>query len=381
MRAFDLFDGFIEMPQETAVTQVVGDTDSDVTVTLTAVDILGRAQRARTLISTAAERILANGADALEAYWPLVDTDGPFARSASIAVIQPDLRPRVTPGHETLVTASLTFGVVEGLPGDDGLRYPLWTQYLDGINTVGNRSLHPVTSINGFGLTSGAVLTVAVWAKLAATAGADDQNVLSIAENSLSPGPLMSIRRDTSTGSWMVLLTYNGVNFLSLYGPNAAVDTWTHFAVRVRTSPNLQEFWVDEAVSSNTAPGAFGTSQTFDLIEVGAPWGGSIAHVQVYLGDEDSYTHDEHLAQSQLIRQGLARQPGGDRINDLADYIGVPAGYRDIDPGVAIMRPANLAGRRPTDALNEAVTTEQGRLLVTGGGRLTFHDRRRLYNI
>jgi hypothetical protein len=367
-RAFDLFDGHIEAPVEMAVTQEVGDTDSDVTVMVAAVDLLGRLENGRTFISTLAEHILYHGGDDLVYYWPLDNLPPVVNQASGDATALRSLRvaPRQTPDP------SVESGAIVG--GDD---LPGCLRFGDGATGM--------VGLVGDAIGDGETLTIVAWLK------PDLSNVgslvLPISASIDETGPVdtcaLHVRFDDIAMTWTAFV--GGALFGSVASTIRVVDNKaTLLAIRYTPSTAGLELWVDDQAESTTLVGS--PPGTSELRMVSCPasqtppgYMGLMAHAQVYIGS--SWGHDEFLAQREVGIGGLAGQATGERVSTVANFAGVPAGRRDIDPGVTAMAQARLAGRKPTDLFAEAVATEQGRLIVSGDGRLTFHDRRRLYNI
>ena len=189
------------------------------------------------------------------------------------------------------------------------------------------------------------------------------------------------MKQDGAEGTWL-LDTFGSGMTGSCEGPIAASDRWTIIGIRWGDTPLVQELWVDDQQIVGT-PGGSVSGTTSEISHLYMPAGrfdGSIAHVQIYIGDEDAYTFDDFTAQRRVGLDGFDRQSTGDRINTVLDFAGWPAGRRDIDPGEAVMQPLQLAGKRPLEPLEEATETEQGRLFARAG-RVVFHDRRRVHDV
>lgn len=370
VRTFDLFDGYIEAPVESVVTQVVGDTDSDVTVMVAAVDLLGRLEAGRTFLSTLAEHIVYEGGTDLAAYWPMDSVTSILSQApgddSALYPFRYGPQPVADPAAELTTLA----------PGDD---LPTSMRFQDGH-----------TGLTGaLAITLGAddAITLVQWVQIdPATAGVFIQSFdITILETGPSAFPHLSIFYDAGSVWEAWLFSGGGLSGLITSTVPVVPDRPTLVGVRYQPSTATMELWVDDTVTSLGLAGA--APATSKIIETLVPAGatatggyqGLMAHAQIYVGTD--WGHEDFLAQREVGIGGMAGQSTGERVTAIADFAGVPAGRRDIDPGVTAMTRARLAGRKPTDLLTEAVTTEQGRLLMSGDGRLTFHDRRRLYNI
>lgn len=398
-RAFPLFDAFLEIPDNTIDYQVIGDPDANIAMTVTGVDCIARAASRRTFLSTLAAMILGTADDTgLVAYWPMVggrsttsvlaELGGP-ALSASTVVYDAS----VPAG--TLVSA----GTGAPLPGDDA--NPLHfapNQKSDGQAAAGVYFAAPGSYVNtGPTTVSGQALTVTLWFR--------GQQPSTIAvPNNFSTVPLLIVIRDGNTladvGSYEInwsgpaasgtltggvrLFTIGGAA-TTLSASNTDFPDQSAIMVSLQLYPatNTVSFWVNGTswpvtVGGSALPATL-RNTGLTVNELGKFFG-DIAHLQVRVHDPAAFTFADHLAQWQVGLYGLENQFTGARVGTIADWTGVPAFGRDIDPGVAAMSKVTLAGRTAGDAWAEAVATERGRLF-TRDGRLVFHDRRRVYNI
>lgn len=383
--AFDLFDGYIEIPENQIRTQVVGDTESDVTLTITGVDLVARNRNGRPFVSTLGEHIIHNGGSALVGYWPLNEAGGPDAQaSVGAPWTLTETQHLFGPGSGSDVpAASITYGSTAVAPADDATcitfdpalandaatEFDVW-RYLLGTRTT------PIT------LSSGQVVTVVCWTRwdrVIDAPGVGRSAIVAALENSADSGDIYAMI-DIDGGA----LEGQGGNQLDWFGlvtgPTFPLDHPVPVAVRVGFNPSTIELWVRGEVYTDTMTINTATTATFDQVRIGQGYPGSVSHVQVYVGAPSDWDHSDFLAQREMGLYGLERQSTGERINTIADYAGIPASARDIDPGCSVMSVARLAGKTAAEVWDEARDTEQGRLLAHGG-RLVFHDRTRIYNV
>jgi hypothetical protein len=382
---FDLHDGYLEIPENLVRTQEPNATDSDILLTVTGVDLVGRHRNSRVFVSTLGEHILLHGGSALVGYWPLNEANGPDVNAEvggpwTLTEVQHNFGPGSGPDASP---ASITYGSATVAPADDApavtfdpalandalTEFDVW-RYLLGTRT---------TSIT---LGPGQVVTVVCWTRWNRVIDAPSvSRVATIAAltNSSNPGDIyasIDLQGSTLQGQggnqadW-----FGGVN-----GPDFVLDHPVPVAVRVGFNPSTIELWVRGEVYTDTMTINSATNASFNQVQVGRGYPGAVSHVQVYVGAPDDWDHDDFLAQRDMGLFGLERQSTGERVNTVADYAGIPAAQRDIDPGESVMQVARLAGKTAAQAWDEARDTEQGRLFAHAG-RLTFHDRARIYNV
>lgn len=367
-QGFDLTDGYLQIPEVMIDYEVVGTSDNDILLTVSGVDLIGRRQSGRRFISTLAAHIKFNGGATLIHYWPCGDTALPPAAAvgnAATRIVGPEF---ATPASQA------------GPPGEDlsFLRFHPFNG--TDIPTV----TYAVADV-GITVSSGQTLAISAWVRNdpfpdpAPLGGGDYLFSLSDAAGQTA---LMAVDSQ-STGLYA---TGGGASSppyaVAEAGRVLGREVWRLVTARVSLPSGVVDLWAgNDIVASDPIPVPPG-SMTFTEAQFGgALFWGAIGHVQVYLGDNDvTFTYEQHLAQVALGFGGLEQQTTGERVNTIADYAGVPSGLRDIDPGVARMQRVSLAGKTAADAWAEAVDTERGRLLATGG-RLTFHDRLRVYDI
>ncbi len=378
---FDLADGYLEIPEVQIRTQDPDDSDSDVTLTVTVTDILGRLQNAGRFMSTLAEHIRFNGGPAMVGYWPLGDPSSPVESYPSGQPLQKVANPYGSGSVATdPTTPSLTFRAGVPLPGDD-LTPPDFQTTLDRTTipdyAIPMRNFSLVGPVD-YTLSAGQVLTLVAWIR-------PDEAVVGGEPVALAQGEsfdaLANIRwEDPSFATWIGASGYAaGWDFL-LDGAHPGYQRWVPAALRFGFSPQVCELWIGDQTYTATPTVTSTADVTFDQLMIGRWWRGQIAHVQVYIGDATDWTREHFTAQHAVGLTGLERQTTGERINTVLDYAGFPAGRRDVDAGAALMQTASLAGKRPLEVLEEAQETEQGRLFAQGG-RVVFHDRRRVRDV
>lgn len=380
---FEEFDGYLEIPENTIRTQVPGDTDSDVTMAVTGVDLVGKHRNGRPFISTLGEHILYHGGPALAAYWALGESSGP------------DVHPDVG-GPWTLTEAKTINGPKGGGTGEPSVNYgaagiapaddlssvafdPAFAndpffEFDAGLKLEGNRPT-PLT------LGTGQVLTVVCWTRWDRPT---DTPVI-------TRSPIIIALRNSNNVDITAQIGIFGGDFDcfggndadwvtdGIDGPPANLGQAVPVAIRVGFDPAVAELWVRGQIYAGTVDLFTPTPAVFDQMRIGGLYPGAVNHAQVYLGAPGDWTHDDFLAQHQMGLYGLERQTTGQRINTIADYAGIPASQRDIDPGASVMQQAQLAGKTAAALWDEARDTEQGRLFAHAG-RLVFHDRSRIYN-
>lgn len=375
---FDLADGYLEIPEVQVRTQDPDDTDSDVTLTVTAVDVLGRLQNAGRFLSTLAAHVRWAGGSTLLAYWPLGDAAAPVQSYPAGQPLQVRFEQNTTGLDPTdPVLSSITFRGGTALPGDDLI--PADFQPARDVTTIPGTTFMTATNSLGsstvsYGLGAGEVMTIVVWV-LSEEAYSFGQAI----ELFVSPGGAGITWN--SAGTALRGYGSDGVNWgTESEGVSPGLNRWVPVAVRFGFDPPVIELWMGTDVYAQTQTVTTPTPTTFTRIEIGTNWRGQIAHAQIYVGAEADWTHDDFLAQYEVGLNALERQTTGERVQSILNYAGFPASRRDIDDGVAVMQPVSLAGKRPLEPLEEATETEQGRLFAQGG-RVVFHDRRRVLDV
>lgn len=378
-----LIDGYISTVQSDVSMETL-DGQTDRVTHVSVVDGLGRAQSAPAFISTLGAHIQGASSaapSALVGFWPLLDSVAPFANLVNHGKAARIVTLRTKMGPEPVVS----FAAADHLPGDDvsGLRLDAGSDGTSAVAGVylqageGNDATNAVAT-----LASGQVLTLCGWANLDATTETD-MRLLSM----LTDDGVIELRGFDSVASVGTFRLTKPAGTLT-GSVNSTVQTptarWTQVGMRLGFTPNLLELWVDDQIYSGTLTGALGGPLVINQVYMagqGSNFTGSLVYGQLYVGADSAYTHADFVAQRDVALNGYDRQTTGQRVNLLADFAGIAADRRDVDPGVAVMLPAKLAGRRASDAWEVARQTEGGRLFFSGDGRLVFHDRRHVLNV
>jgi hypothetical protein len=389
----DLYDGYIELPPVTSDLDPAPGGPTMLDLELTAVDKLGRLKSSRKFISTLGEYILANGGTALKAYYPMTDTSLPmtevFGRYPALNLDFDAVSVGFQKGNPIPVQPA-----AGTLAADDAL--VLRTTYnWDGTTLTGFRPLHASLRSAPITATVGQAITILCWINLdvfdvTAAGGtlASSMNPFQISWDETGGG-VGGMRFEPING-WFVLCGSTSFNntLSTTTGPAIALATPYPVAIRLWLSadpahvPHILEWWIGPTRISDTS--ITGVGVDLSIRDLWAPlraFQGLIGHVQLYVGALTDWDFNDYLAQYQMGLYGLERQSTGARVNTILDYAGVPTSLRDVDPGVAVMSRALLAGKTAGDALEEARRTELGRLFVSPAGRVQFHDRTRIYNV
>jgi hypothetical protein len=370
---FELFDGFVEVPQEALITAGI-----EQRIALTAVDRLGRLENSPTFVSTLTEYIRYAGGSALKAYWPLNDADGAKTGASFVTGVGPMLQ--VNNYNDSPHQDQLLWGQRTGPIGDD----ESYVQ-MDPSDAViaNNYNGAPRIVRRDFTVTpiAGGVYGIVAWVYLpsATTGTLAAQILVSHANNFLNPTFQFSY---SNAFGW----EFAGQTSLSaswdLFGPaGAKTDSWNCVAGFCEVNTNNLWFFVNGLVATGVAGGVTGGLGPLQEIALDGDAGRSFGHIQIYSGQFDPVALFNTQYQMGLL--GLERQTTGDRIRTIAQYAGLPnvETVNTVDKGQSVMQVARLAGKTPLDAMREAETTEQGLLHTDGAGHLVFKDRRTLYNV
>lgn len=375
-RAFPLFDGYIEMPTLEAVTQAVGDVDSDLTVALAVVDRLGWIRSGRRMVSTLAEHIISAGGSTLVGYWPYSEAMPPFRDPRNNL---PGVSQAYGDSYGSVVATSGTSrvqGAASAVAADD-LSVAALTASLgvsgSGAAIATSPDMRVDLSTSGLTLATGQVATLVAW--YYADLPADQTSTLM--QLTMDDAPAVVV------GATGVVTARNALGSMlgSVDGVNMPSRAWTPVAVRFGFNPATLELWLGRNRYVGSVAGAPISPQTISEIICPGSYQGGVGHLQLYVGAASDWGYTEYLAQDAMARTCLEGQLTGGRITTLAGYAGIPAGLLDVDPGTVRMQRAALAGSTPADAMETARSTELGRLYMSGDGRLTFADRHTIYNV
>lgn len=366
---YDLFDGFIQRPRgQDRISEAAAVTIQDGVVFIAAVDLRGRLANARPFISTLGEHVRFKGGTALKGYWPLGDETLSWPDATGQ---QPPLAPYVIDGNNLIVSAQLQPASAT-LAADD-------LAVLKMTRVVPAGQLRLTTGTIAVTLDPGKVLTAVAWLNLdTTTTTAVFPATVLMTETPANTG-FIRISYDPAANSITATLTTLGLTG-TVTGSAATLAQALPVAVRYGFSPNVFELWVRDQVYTTTPGGTPPTTSTVTEVRFADLHNGLVGHAQWYIGDATDWTSAEMTAQYRMGWDALERQSTGDRINTIADYAGIPPSARDIDPGVAVMTAAALAGQLPGNELDRAAETEVGRLGVASN-LLTFRDRRSTYDI
>jgi len=367
----ELFVGYIQFPEIEAWTESNATEPRSQTITVTAVDQLARLARGRTFVSALAEHIVFNGGSDLKGYWPCSEPAEPLAG------IGPTADPLVLARNFTGTTGNR--GEVQCQSGlapegneSDGVRM---VSHPEGPGHAFIQTFLPSTFLPAVAA-SDAIVVVFWWA-FAPSMAANDATFHQILSFN-GPTASLSLERSTTTAQWT--LTATGLTG-SIAGGAVGGEALLPVGIYLKESTGVMELWTGSVRQTTTLAGAPAGAGTFLWNGMGYQLDYDLSGLQVYVGNNFTYTN--YLEQINQAHAPLDQQLTGARINRILDYAGYPTGsaFRDIDAGTAVMSPATLAGKNPKDAIDEAVETEQGSFYVAGGGRTTFADRLRLYNI
>ena len=368
-----LFTGYLEVPEEVVITAGI-----EARVAISAVDRLGRLADSPRFVSTLTEYIRYSGGTALKAYWPLNDADGATTGASLVAGIGPMLQ--VVSYNDTPRQDQLLWAERDGPLGDDATYVQMApTDAVVANNYIGSPRLvrRDFTVKPTAGDTYGTIL----WVYLALTPGGSLPGQLFVSHGNDFLPPTIQVGFDVNR-NWV----FSGQTLLSaswgLISPSTAkLDSWTCVAAFIEVNTNNLWLIVNGVVTTGVAGGGTGATDPLQEVALDGLLGQSFGHIQVYSGAFNPVTL--YNAQYSAGLLGLERQPTGDRIRTIAQYVGLPNVdiANTIDPGQSVMQRAQLAGLTPLDAMREAETTEQGLLHTDADGRLVFKDRRTLYNI
>jgi hypothetical protein len=384
-----LFDGYIQFPDIPNWAQAVPPAKFDQIINVSAVDRMGRLDRARSFVSVLADHIRYNGSTGLKAHYPLNEAAAPCYDYSSSAREPATVRTVTSVGG--LRDDLITF--------DDQTRPP--------AEDVGTVRFHPVIINTGtvneglswrylqadfaspITVTTGQVLTLVVWTQLDDTL-VDDGTTDLLWLGTAGASTNFYIRREdafTGTGRLGIYGSTPSWGGTTGYGPVAPRSTPLLLAARFRpssTAANAQELWVNGNRYQFTEGGVADPSVSCASLQIGAhQWAGVASGVQVYVatdGAADDYSWTKHLAQLQVGVAGMVGQRADQRISILAGYAGVASTDLQLDAASATMAAATLAGQKPAAELRVAADADSGLIFTSGDGKIVFHSRQRRYN-
>jgi hypothetical protein len=343
-------------------------------VTVSAVDWLGRLDRAPAFVGTLAEHIRTQGGTLVE-HFPL-DDPYPHASLLSLSNLT-----RFVVGFDTTVAAEpadlIQASSVAGPPGDDQSYLRFVPISSAGLYLARARLEGPVT------VAVGATDTIAVSVWLRADHVADSttfrNNIVTLVDSS---GAGLFIDNSSSAGTLSATWRDLSGDTTIQTGRPLEREEWRLVTVRVSMATGAMDLWSgsDMAVSGTTAvvPGA----NTLTRLTLNSLWEGAEGQLQVRVGPPAStMTRAMHLAQYAHGYRGLHRQTVAERIATLAGYAGVPVADLDLNPGASTpMQRARLARQRPAAAMRAAADTEGGaRLFTRGSGPIALLPRQVRY--
>lgn len=379
-KTFILFDGYLEIPEVGLTFEAADDpTLSDRTVTVAAVDRLAQLDRTAPFISTLAEYIRFNAGPTLAMYWPLTDAVTPFPNVVARQKLLVETIGGSTTASDQLPAVEPQGGVA--IPGDDGQFPQLLHGASAGAATGGEIALY---TEDGLGtVASGETITMVAWVNIDLT-----YDVTQVLLTLTTDDGLALLRRESVADGGDFRLTIPTGNVTGAVDGvfTVGADVWYLIGIRWGFDPDSLEMWINDQTFDVTLAGASTTPTPISRYDT--QMAGTIAHMQVYIGDGDLWTNDHFVAQWQAGLDGLERQTTGERIFTIAQYAGIPESDLDlIGDGSSVMQMAQLAGKTAGQAMREAVDTERGRLFTNGsqtafhnGGKIVFHDRHHIYN-
>lgn len=375
----ELFDGYITLEgiQESIDIDTTDGTDVTVAVVrVSATDLIGRAQSARTFISTLGAHILGSGpAQYLRGYYPMNDPAAPFtdvtANGGAIMVSKPGKAAWFTP-PDTALEIDVSPGGAQGPPGED-VDFAAWTPYCDVPSANLYDSARGLATVS-IAADDGPVIAFACWCRkrdlfhnqprLYSTSGLWD----------------MYFSDGVTTGSGVIDDNGASTSATPTLPIPYPLDVWRLRTLTINATTGAASLWVGSDLVATATLTSAPADINFDRLTAGFELHGSVAHIQIYLG-ADPFSYEEHLAQFAVGMAGLAGQYTGERVATIARYAGIPFDPLNLDKGTVPMSKATLAGSRAADEWSRARETEQGRLFVDGSGRLIFHDRRHVLNV
>jgi hypothetical protein len=379
-------DMWLEIPEVTLSFERSGSPElSDRMLDLNAVDLLTRLNRAPAFVSNLGAYIINSATEgALRAYWPLTDPSGSTYANSAGPVSQDPLRFAQTSSYEpvSFVDSLMNFGSEDGPPGDDGTSLE-FTQVVPSPGAapqarMGNSEVRNTTPGDS------EIVTFALWIFVPEGETGLDQVALVRDLATFDIAILIDGFASAGGTTWRTDIgTASGAD-TALTG-NSITDGWHFVAGRVDFSNGDIELWVDAlpAVTGNCGGGGTG-GKSLDRVVLDGGEGTSpglrVAHVQLYFGDEDAFTHEDFLAQYELGINGFGQTSVDQRIRQICNSAGLGDGQLDLEESDSLIQEPSFAGQRP-GALASAAATTGGGILFTRGAELVYHDRKHRFNL
>jgi len=367
-----LADGYLEIPQTVVQTQPVDPAAPKfITVTVTGVDPIARLRGGRKFKSALTEHIVYTGGTDLKGYWTLTEAAQPYNGVGPTSL---PLTVRMARNGTTGLTTKSQPNTGLAPTGGEalGARMPLL-----GSGTSGKVYLQVVLP-DDLAVPIGAndALVIVFWFAFTAQQATNDalsQDILLVSTPSISN---LRLQRNVTTGACN--LDASGGMTGSTGGGAIGLEALMPIGIYVKESTSVMELWIGGQRLTATLTGAPAGAGSLFWANLGFQIDYDLSHLQIYVGTNFGYT--QYLEQ---IAQGYApldQQRTGARINTILNYAGWPQARRDIDAGASVMSPVTLLGKTAGAVLEEATTTERGRLFAQAG-RIQFHDRIRVLNV
>lgn len=379
-RSFNHFDGTMAQPESlmNGLPNGAGDL-----VSVTAVDWPGAQQdNARAFISNLGEFILDAGGDTLAEYWPMTETARPFlpVKSASSPAITSRVFTSSTEPNDSDARIAAAAGA---MPLGEDSRIPVIGGPL--LSTGGTAfSYHlgvdwqaPDVIATAPAIPSGQVCTTVAWCD--PVEFADNQGMLEVTLLDWPSGVASLLTAQKAVAGPVTLDAFGGAMTGSVTGASPNFGRPFPMAIRHGINPSVFELWLGRKRFVGSLSGAPPASHKWVQVDSGAfNSQGSFGHIQLYIGPAEAFTFEDYLAQidhaESPLTGGLRWQRTDERIATVSRYAGLSDSQLQLDRGTAYMPRASLAGKTWTQVAQEAVDTEQGRLLWRDQ-HLEFHNR------
>lgn len=368
-KSFRWFTGTLEMPDTVEDLEGV-----DNIIVVTAVDRKQLLDNGRAFVSTLTEYIKYTHRSTLIGHWPCNDSGD---QCNSLITTQLPLT------QETAYTTATGFPALplvqyanKAGPSGDDTSYPTFTVGGDGVTGLTHGRLADRT-LSGVTLSS-TYLAVSLWVYVGSVATYTNQTLV-MRDNAFVQDIILSYT--VSGGAWIAAVE-NATGTGTVSAGAVKAGAWQFITVRLNLGGSGLELWVDSDATTGSFTGSF--SGQFDSVVLDCYTSdSSTAQLQIHqFSTSSSYDRTAHLAQAAQGRDGLVYQTPGERIATVLQYASPTTAIPSaLDAGSTYMARAQLAGKTPGQALDEAVATEVGRLFVDGDGITKFHSRVRAYNL